>query len=85
MTQNIQRRDFLKAGTAVAVKVGAGPELQEQIGPFVELALIVAAGAAGFHAVTMWRRESGFWRSDATSFSIWSMVPPFGSGHERHW
>ena len=40
--------------------------------------------SAGFHAVTMWRRESGFALRSRTRLAIWSIVSSVWVGHERH-
>ena len=39
---------------------------------------------AGFHAVTICRRESGLVRIECTTLAIWSIVPPRPSGQLRH-
>ena len=44
----------------------------------------IASISAGFHAVTIWRRESGFVRIDSITLAIWSMPPPWPSGQLRH-
>jgi len=44
----------------------------------------ILSTSAGFHAVTISRRESGLRRIISTTWAIWSMAPPSGLGHERH-
>ena len=41
--------------------------------------------SAGFQALTMSRRESGFFRMPATTAATWSIVWPSRPGQERHW
>jgi hypothetical protein len=41
--------------------------------------------SATFQALTMRRRESGFFRIPSITCAIWSMCRPSGAGQERHW